>query len=171
MNTFSPRSLKTLNWYLLVSSVAAKTLMFGFFFFFLSFCDSEIWTQVLHFKPLHQPFFLMFYRDQILWTICPAWLQTTILLISASWVVRIIGISHQHTADVYVIFITLHRKYILFSSGHCSNFLILRTLKFHQDRSMCSSVLFISLSRLFNLTVEVCGRLRAIMGPICAYLW
>jgi hypothetical protein len=29
-----------------------------------------------------------------LWTICPSWLQTVILLISASWVARITGVSH-----------------------------------------------------------------------------
>jgi hypothetical protein len=29
---------------------------------------------------------------------CPSWLWTKILLISASWVARIIGVSHQHPA-------------------------------------------------------------------------
>jgi hypothetical protein len=55
-------------------------------------------------EPLYQPFlFLLFLRvcDGYFWdggvsqTICPGWLQTTILLISASWVARIIGMSHQ----------------------------------------------------------------------------
>jgi hypothetical protein len=45
--------------------------------------------------------------DLILWrvfeigshrTICPGWLWTAILLISASWVARITGVSHWHTA-------------------------------------------------------------------------
>jgi hypothetical protein len=31
-------------------------------------------------------------------TICPGWLQTGILLISASWVARITGVSHQRPA-------------------------------------------------------------------------
>jgi hypothetical protein len=32
--------------------------------------------------------------DRILQTICPGWLWTSILLISASWVARITGVSH-----------------------------------------------------------------------------
>jgi hypothetical protein len=35
-----------------------------------------------------------FFQDRIYGTICPGWLQTMILLISASWVVRITGMSH-----------------------------------------------------------------------------
>jgi hypothetical protein len=31
-----------------------------------------------------------------LWTICLGWLQTSILLISASWVARITGVSQWH---------------------------------------------------------------------------
>jgi hypothetical protein len=33
---------------------------------------------------------------RVLWAICPGWLWTEILLISASWVARITGLSHQH---------------------------------------------------------------------------
>jgi hypothetical protein len=33
-------------------------------------------------------------------TICPYWLWTTILLITTSWVARIIGMSHWHLAVV-----------------------------------------------------------------------
>jgi hypothetical protein len=33
--------------------------------------------------------------DRGLWTMCPGWLQTSILLISASWVARLTGVSHQ----------------------------------------------------------------------------
>jgi hypothetical protein len=39
-----------------------------------------------------------FFWDRVSWTICPGWFQTTMLLISASWVARIIGMSHQHPA-------------------------------------------------------------------------
>jgi hypothetical protein len=35
-----------------------------------------------------------YFWDRVLWTICLGWLQTTILLISASWVARITGMSH-----------------------------------------------------------------------------
>jgi hypothetical protein len=37
-----------------------------------------------------------FFLDRVSPTICPGWLQTPILLISASWVVRIIRMSHWH---------------------------------------------------------------------------
>jgi hypothetical protein len=40
-----------------------------------------------------------FFQNTVSQTICPGWLQTMILLISASWVARIIGLSHQHLAD------------------------------------------------------------------------
>jgi hypothetical protein len=42
-----------------------------------------------------------FFRDRVLRTICLGWLQTAILLISASWVTRITGVSHQHPEMVY----------------------------------------------------------------------
>jgi hypothetical protein len=35
-----------------------------------------------------------FFDIGVLGTICPAWLWTVIFLISASWVARIIGVSH-----------------------------------------------------------------------------
>jgi hypothetical protein len=34
-------------------------------------------------------------------TMCSGWLQILILLISASWVARITGLSHQHLAGLY----------------------------------------------------------------------
>jgi hypothetical protein len=34
-----------------------------------------------------------FFWDRVSWTICPGWLQTKSLLISASWVARIMGVS------------------------------------------------------------------------------
>jgi hypothetical protein len=34
-------------------------------------------------------------------TICPSWLQTMILLITASWVARITGVSHWHLGRIY----------------------------------------------------------------------
>jgi hypothetical protein len=63
------------------------------------FCSTGAWTQGLHLEPLYQPFFC----DEVFWdrvsqTICLGWLWTKILLISASWVARIIGVSHQRLA-------------------------------------------------------------------------
>jgi hypothetical protein len=43
-------------------------------------------------------FCLGYFWDRVSWTICPDWLQTVILLISASWVARITNMSLQHWA-------------------------------------------------------------------------
>jgi hypothetical protein len=45
------------------------------------------------------PFFWWFFQDRVSQTICLAWLGTVILLISASWIARITGMSHQHLTD------------------------------------------------------------------------
>jgi hypothetical protein len=42
-----------------------------------------------------------FFWDRVSWTICLVWLQTMILLISATWVARITGMSHQYPARMY----------------------------------------------------------------------
>jgi hypothetical protein len=52
------------------------------------FCNTGAWTQGLHLELLHQPF----------------WLRTMILLISASWVARITGMSHQHLLNNLFLF-------------------------------------------------------------------
>jgi hypothetical protein len=53
--------------------------------------------RVLYLEPLHQSFlWWLFFWDRVARTIFPGWLQTAILLISASWVARIISVSHQH---------------------------------------------------------------------------
>jgi hypothetical protein len=53
-----------------------------------------VWTQGLHFEPLHQPFFCDgVFRDRVYWTICLGWLWTAVLLIAASLVARITGMS------------------------------------------------------------------------------
>jgi hypothetical protein len=41
------------------------------------------------------PFCVRCFWDRVSRTICPGWLWTVILLISASWVARITGVSHQ----------------------------------------------------------------------------
>jgi hypothetical protein len=48
---------------------------------------------------------LFFFLNRILWTVCLGWLWTVILLISASWVARITGVSHQHLAYFIYLFI------------------------------------------------------------------
>jgi hypothetical protein len=41
------------------------------------------------------------FQHRVSWTICLGWLPTTILLISASWVTRITGMSHRHPAILF----------------------------------------------------------------------
>jgi hypothetical protein len=62
----------------------------------------------LHFEPLHQPyFFYECFQDRISWNIRPGWLQTSTLLICASWVARITGVSHQHLACCHFLLFAL----------------------------------------------------------------
>jgi hypothetical protein len=42
--------------------------------------------------------YVEYFQDRVSQTVCPGCLWTVILLISASWVARIIGVSHQHWA-------------------------------------------------------------------------
>jgi hypothetical protein len=63
------------------------------------FCGTGAWNQGLHFEPLHQPFlWQVFFKIGSHGTICPGWLQTMILLISASGVIKFTGMSHQRPA-------------------------------------------------------------------------
>jgi hypothetical protein len=67
--------------------------------FICLFWGTGAWTQGLHLESLHQPFYVMgfffFFWDKVSQTIFLGWLWTGILLISASWVGRITGVSHQ----------------------------------------------------------------------------
>jgi hypothetical protein len=68
-------------------------------FFFFFFCSTCVWTQGLHLEPFHQPFFMKgFFEIGSHELFASGWLQTPILLISASWVSRITGMSHRHLA-------------------------------------------------------------------------
>jgi hypothetical protein len=46
------------------------------------------------------------FQDRVSWTICLGWIRTAILLISASWVARITGVSYRHLARSF----GLHRR-------------------------------------------------------------
>jgi hypothetical protein len=75
----------------------SSTFFSSVFVFFVCFCG--IWTQGLHFESFHPPFFCDgFFWIRVSWAICSGWLRTTTLLISASWVAWITGVSHQHPA-------------------------------------------------------------------------
>jgi hypothetical protein len=57
--------------------------------FFFSY-GTGVWTQGPHLDPHHQPYFYDgFFWDRISQVICLGWLQTKILLVSASWVVKV----------------------------------------------------------------------------------
>jgi hypothetical protein len=65
------------------------------------FCMCVCDTEDLCLEPLClplPPFLLIVFLDRISKAIYPGWLQTMILLISAFWVARIIGVSHQRLA-------------------------------------------------------------------------
>jgi hypothetical protein len=45
------------------------------------------------------PFFCVeYFQNKVLWIICQGWLQTSIFLISASWVAKITAVSHPQLA-------------------------------------------------------------------------
>jgi hypothetical protein len=50
-----------------------------------------------------------YFRDRVSRTICPGWLQTAILLISASWIARITGMSHWCPPEFFHTLNTLSR--------------------------------------------------------------
>jgi hypothetical protein len=70
-----------------------RTLLWsGFFFFFFVVLGLELRAFTLtHSTAL---FLWRVFWDRVSWTICLGWLQTTVLLISTSWVARITGVSH-----------------------------------------------------------------------------
>jgi hypothetical protein len=66
------------------------------------FCSAWAWTQGLHLEPLHQPFFVMVFFFFFLKKSKPflrSWFWISTPLVSASWVARIIGVNHQHSAS------------------------------------------------------------------------
>jgi hypothetical protein len=64
-------------------------------FLILVLCGFGAWTQVLHLELLHQPsmWWVFFLREDLVK--CSPWLNSTaVLLISASWITKIIEVSH-----------------------------------------------------------------------------
>jgi hypothetical protein len=69
----------------------------GNLFFFFVVLELELRTSTLRHST--SPFFVMgFFQDRVLWTICSGWLWNIILLVSASLVGRITGMSHWRPA-------------------------------------------------------------------------
>jgi hypothetical protein len=83
--------LTSASWVLRLQVYATKPANNSFFFF-----STGAWTQVLHLEPLHQSYFCEeFFWDRFSQHYLP---RLAILLISASWVTRIIGMSYQYLA-------------------------------------------------------------------------
>jgi hypothetical protein len=63
------------------------------FFFIFAVLGLELRAYILSHST--SPFYVKYCWDRVSRTICPSWLQTAILLISASWAAGIINVSHQ----------------------------------------------------------------------------
>jgi hypothetical protein len=85
-------------------SVCQRTPLYFWWYCLVLFCfGTQAWTQGLHLlSHSTSPFCVRYFQDRVSRTICPAWLQTAILLTSASQVARIIGMSYQHPAGTGV---------------------------------------------------------------------
>jgi hypothetical protein len=53
------------------------------------------------------PFCSGYFGDMVFKTISPGWPHTSILLISASQIVRNIGVSHQHPDQIFIVCVVL----------------------------------------------------------------
>jgi hypothetical protein len=78
-------------------SLLVLYIYFFFLFFFLQYWDLNSGPSPWAAPPVL--FLWRIFQDRVSRTICPGWLWTMILLISASWVARIIGMSHQYPAN------------------------------------------------------------------------
>jgi hypothetical protein len=68
-----------------------------------------------------------FFQDRVLQTICPGWPQTSLLLIFASWVARITGVSHQPPA--WRIFLVCKISYFSVLCYFCINHILTKGIK------------------------------------------
>jgi hypothetical protein len=97
---FSVVSTFVLLWFF--SSFIIFPLGWWFFFFFFWWyrgLNSHLLGRHSYHQILRQP------RDRVLWTIRGGWFRTVILLIFASWVVRMIGVSYQGSARLVILMI------------------------------------------------------------------
>jgi hypothetical protein len=56
--------------------------------------------------------------DEVAWTFCPHWPQTTTLLLSASFVARITDVSHWQPAHHYLFYHVRDQTQVLAQAGH-----------------------------------------------------
>jgi hypothetical protein len=92
----------------------------GFFSFFLTVLEFELRTYTLS-HSTNSVFCGGYFQDKFSWTICPSWLQNVILLVSASWTVRIIGVSNWCLACIRFLIFPLTLINSVFSCSYfCS---------------------------------------------------
>jgi hypothetical protein len=80
-------------WIVHLKTAKVPNFMFSIFFVCLAVLGFELRAYTLTHS--NNSFCVRYFHDRVLWTICPDWLWTSILLISASWVARITGVSHR----------------------------------------------------------------------------
>jgi hypothetical protein len=86
-------------WDVSFANISSQSVACLLIFFFFS--ATGAWTQGLHLEPLHQPFFVKgFFKIGSCGLFAEAGFKP-ILLISAFWVARIIGVSHQYPALIF----------------------------------------------------------------------
>jgi hypothetical protein len=101
---------------------------------------ARVWTQGLMFarQAFSQPcFFVMgFFQDKVLCTICPGWPWTLILLIFASWVARITGVSHWSPACLNLhTFVKTHQSVL-----KRLHFILCRYISIHLNKKQHSGI-------------------------------
>jgi hypothetical protein len=84
--------------------VCTTTLGWLFLFFFFLFAVMGLNSGPSPWATPPVLFLRKVFRDSVSWSIYLSWFWTVILLISASWVAKIIGVSHQRLATHLVFF-------------------------------------------------------------------
>jgi hypothetical protein len=87
--------------------------------FLFVFGDTWVWTQSLMlarqsaiWTTSPTLFCVGFFQDRVSWPICPCWLQTTILLISASCVGKITDVNHRHRVSAVLIVAIIYLSFL-----------------------------------------------------------
>jgi hypothetical protein len=124
-----------------------------FCWFFSFFGGTGDWTQGLHLELLHQPYFYeSFFEIRSCRTICPVWRQTSILLISASWVARIIGVSHGAQLPIFIRLFVKIELWVLCSKYKCFSRYMVCWLEIIEQ----CEILMIAISFLFLIFTWCC---------------
>jgi hypothetical protein len=81
-----------------MQEIGVKPQKWSFFFFLV--LGFELRAYTLSHSTTVLFFCVGFFQDRFLRTVCLGWLQIAILLISASWITRITGVSHWSLAYI-----------------------------------------------------------------------